>query len=170
MTTHHRQPYPQHDPYGRAYAPPPAKKTRRWPWILGIVAAFVFGNMTGNAASTTTPTSAASAPSLRPAAPANDDTSSAETAEAAEAPPSGPEAGTIPQGEWLVGDEVAPGRYRSAGAVEGIVELCSAATHDADGGVLEWKTGNVGEQVLINVTEGATTVSNSGCEPFTKVS
>src|SRR5690606_18627011 len=31
-------------------APPAPKKPRRWPWILGIVAAFVLGNLSGQAA------------------------------------------------------------------------------------------------------------------------
>jgi hypothetical protein len=75
----------------------------------------------------------------------------------------------IDEGEWLVGAEVEPGRYRSTGAKEGIFDLCSATTRSDSGDVIEWKTGKTGEQVLINVTGGAARFSHSGCEPFVKV-
>jgi hypothetical protein len=75
----------------------------------------------------------------------------------------------IPDGQYIVPDEVAPGRYKSAGAQAGIFELCSVSTKRADGGVIDWKTGNKGDQVLITVTKEADTIEITGCEPLRKV-
>jgi hypothetical protein len=55
------------------------------------------------------------------------------------------------------------------GTQPGIFELCSVSTKDKNGNVLDWKTGNEGDQVLITITEKADTVEIAGCEPFQKV-
>jgi hypothetical protein len=133
--------------------------------VIGFVC-FLFGVGCGasSGASSTPAASSGAAPTVVPA-PAQ----AAPAPAATQGSAAQHEAGTIPQGEWLVGDEVAPGRYRSMGAVEGIIELCSASTRSENGDVMEWKTGNAGEQVILTVTEKAVTVTNSGCEPFTPV-
>lgn len=78
--------------------------------------------------------------------------------------------GTIPSGEWLVGTEVVPGLYRSAGPDEGFITYCQVTTEDANGHVLEWKnSGTVGEGLMVRVSPKAKTVHNSGCASFTKV-
>ncbi|OZM81704.1 hypothetical protein CFP66_12115 [Pseudonocardia sp. MH-G8] len=123
--------------------------------------------MSGSPSTSSSNSSAPSAPTLAPAA-GEDAPATAQTVEAAPEP-EGPEAGTIPQGEWIVGDEVAPGRYRSAGAETGIFELCSVFVNDESGSVMDFSTGNEGEQVLITIPENAATVSNSGCVPFRPV-
>lgn len=175
MTTHRPQPEPQPYGYGHhqppQYAPPapaPVNKARRWPWIVGIVAAFIFGNMSGQAAggdAATTSTSA-SVPAVQPAeAPSN------------AAPDTAPdtsggaiEVGTIPAGSWLVPGEVAPGQYRSTGVEEGLIEYCQVTTYDEGGDVLEWKNiGQAGAPLLVTVSSNAVTVTNSGCATFTKV-
>lgn len=75
----------------------------------------------------------------------------------------------IPDGQYLVPEEVAPGEYRSAGATEGLFELCSVNTENESGDILDFSSGNAGDQVLITITEEAARVQISGCEPFIKI-
>lgn len=154
----------QYDPYAgqQQYAPPaPPAKSRKWPWILGIVVAFLVGTGVGGAGDRSTPTPAASSPQLAPAL--------AEQEPAVEQAPAR-EVGTIPDGEWLVPSEVTPGRYRSTGPDEGFIEYCQVTTEDKNGDILEWKNaGRAGSQIIVTVSEKAATVKNSGCGTFTKV-
>jgi hypothetical protein len=177
VNTHRPQPQPHHHNYGQhqppyvpQYGPPaPAKKSRRWPWIAGIAVAFVFGNISGNAADSSpapSPTASnASAPAVQPAGPLTN-------AESAASPETSSEitVGTIPNGSWMVPSEVAPGQYRSTGVEEGLIEYCQITTYDAGGDVLEWKNvGDAGAPLLVTVSSKAVTVTNSGCATFTKV-
>lgn len=152
---------PEHTPYTRhpGYPAPAAPKRKRWPWVLGgfavTLTAFV---ACGAAVSTTQP------------GPAGTTRAGTGQAKARTAPPAEAPSGTIPPGSWLVPSEVAPGRYRSTGAPEGLIEYCQITTEDATGKVLEWKnTGAAGAPVLVTVSKNAATVTNSGCATFTKV-
>ena len=165
--TYPGSPPPPPQPHGAGYpppdwAPPQPPKKRRWPWIVGgLFGLLVLGVIVSPSQPAQTPTSAAVPTPVAtvPAVPA------AAPAQSAAASP----AGTIPQGEWMVGAEVAPGKYRSTGAEPGLFELCSATTKDANGQVIDWKTANAGEPVLLKVTSKAATVQNVGCEPFVKI-
>jgi hypothetical protein len=124
-----------HDPYAgqqqyqprHAPVPPPAPpaKSRRWPWILGIVVAFLVGTGVGGAADRSTP---ASSPQLAPPAAA----APAEVA-AEEAPPVSD--GSISDGTHEVGVDVEPGRYKTAGPDKSaIVPMCYWARLKDDSG------------------------------------
>jgi hypothetical protein len=153
-------------PAGRGYADPePPKKKRKWPWIVGgFVAVVVLGSaLNGGNSRTATPASLPSAPVAAPQAqqPASVPEPSA---------PSEPDFSRgIPEGTWSVPDQVAPGKYRSTGAKEGLFEMCMVSTSSENGNVLDLDSGNAGEQVQITVTSKAVEFKNSGCEPFVKV-
>jgi hypothetical protein len=70
-------------------------------------------------------------------------------------------------GSYEVGIDVAPGKYKSSGATEGIFEFCSVSTKNAKGDMIDWETANANEQVLITIKRGQT-VEASGCEEFRK--
>jgi hypothetical protein len=169
MTTY----YPPQNPHYQPPQPPPAapqpqpKRGRvHWAWlILALFVGIGIGNVGDSSPSQTTasaPTRTAQAPAALQPVP-----QSQEPAQA----PAGPDFSQgIPDGQYIVPDEVAPGRYKSAGAQPGIFELCSVSTKAANGDVIDWKTGNEGDQVLITITDKADTVEIHGCEPFVKVS
>lgn len=148
--------------------PPTPLKPRRWPWLLGIAAALLVGAAIGGSGGGSSSSSTASSTAARPTTswPVPDTTKPTPAAPAAAAEPD--LSAGIPEGEWSVPDQVKPGQYRSTGAKQGIFELCSATTRDAAGNVLDWKTANAGEQVLITVSSKAATFSNTGCETFVK--
>jgi hypothetical protein len=70
-------------------------------------------------------------------------------------------------GSYEVGVDVAPGKYKSSGATEGLFELCSVSTKNSAGDMVDWETANANEQVLITIKKGQT-VEASGCEEFSK--
>jgi hypothetical protein len=70
-------------------------------------------------------------------------------------------------GSYEVGIDVAPGKYKSSGATEGIFEFCSVSTKNSKGDMVDWETANANEQVLITIKRGQT-VEASGCEEFRK--
>jgi hypothetical protein len=140
------------------------RKSPKWPWVAGVVVLLliIIGSTSKSApkSNTTTPSVATSA--SQAAAPTNP---------APPAKPSGP-ATSFGDGTWVVGDEIQPGTYRSAGATPGLFDLCSASTHTgdaADGSIIDWKTANAGEPVRIKVSGPAKSVEAHGCETFTKV-
>lgn len=156
------------------YAPPPAapeppKKNFTGLKIFGgIVGGLVVLGIIGNATSGQTPRQPTTA--TVPSAPSAPAAQQQAPAVVGEQEPSGVDLSQgIPDGQYLVPDEVAPGRYRSSGAKAGIFELCSVSTKGKDGHVIDWKTGNKGEQVLITVTKDADTIEIAGCEPLQKV-
>jgi hypothetical protein len=72
----------------------------------------------------------------------------------------------------VVGQDIAPGTYRSDGAQAGLFDLCSVSTHTgdaADGSIIDWKTANANEPVRIKVSGAAKSVESHGCNTFTKV-
>jgi hypothetical protein len=171
---HYRQapppPPPHYTPPPTAYGPPPEppKKKRTGLKVFGgIVGGLIVLGAIGNATngSAPQPATTASLPSS-PSAPAAQSQQQAPAVVEAQGPDFSQ---GIPDGQYIVGDEVAPGRYKSAGAQAGIFELCSISTKRADGGVIDWKTGNKGDQVLITVTKEADTIEIHGCEPLQKV-
>lgn len=74
----------------------------------------------------------------------------------------------IGEGEWMVDEDMSPGTYVSTGAVKDAFALCSATVKGAEGEVIEWKTANAGERVVIEVPTNAARFVNHGCEPFVK--
>lgn len=158
----------------QAPLPPPKPKVAKGTTIFVGVVSFMlgigFGGMSNDSeASTPAQQSAPTAASATHAAVPSRVTAGGVRATSAVEPEPAPVVEGIGGGEWMVGVEVEPGTYRSPGAVAGFFELCSASTRAANGNVIDWKTGNKDEPVLIKITSDAETFSNSGCEPFVKV-
>jgi hypothetical protein len=83
-------------------------------------------------------------------------------------PPAEPAVATsFGDGSYEVGVDVAPGKYKSTGATEGLFEFCSVSTKNSKGDTVDWETANANEQVLITIKRGQT-VEASGCEEFRK--
>lgn len=123
-----QQPYQQQYPA----APPPArKKPRRWPWILGILAAFGLGAAVGGAGGST-PAPVAASTSAVATAPAG---STAVAAPATQQPAAaaGPKT-DFGDGTYLVGTDIAVGSYKSSGPRPGGVGQCYWARLKDDSG------------------------------------
>lgn len=141
MTTPHRPaPQPQYAP-----PPPPAarKKPRRWPWILGILAAFGLGAAVGSgggSSTTATPTTVTVAP-----APAGQQPTT-------QAPPAatGPKT-EFGDGTYKVGEDIAAGTYKSTGPRAGM-PLCYWARMKNDSGGLDAIIANNNSQGPTRVT------------------
>jgi hypothetical protein len=90
------------------------------------------------------------------------------TTKAPAKPPAEPALATsFGDGTYEVGVDVAPGKYRSSGATEGLFEFCNVSTTNSKGDTVDWNTANANEQVLITLKLGQT-VEASGCEQFRK--
>jgi hypothetical protein len=119
----------QYDPYAGHLAQP-AKKPRRWPWVLGIVAAFVVGTGVGGAGSRTPAPSYATPAPQPPAAPAQ----AAPAVVEAPAARSGPATSIGDCSGCEVGVDLEPGRYKTAGPDQSsIIPMCywKRATNDS---------------------------------------
>jgi hypothetical protein len=165
------QPYPAPLP---PPPPPQVKKARKWPWIVGIVAAFLIGIPLGAASSRGTSTTTATTKTVTvPAAPAAvpPATPAPKPAEPAAAQPPAPPAPAGPltqfgDGKYLVGTDVAAGSYKSNGPRPGGLGHCYWARHKDD----------TGSNIIANdLTEGPTRLTAkageyleiTGCD-FTK--
>jgi hypothetical protein len=161
-----------------AYPPPPPapKKTRKWPWIVGGLFVLLFvvpalGNSSKSTTTSSTPTTAP-APAAAPA-PAQPLKAADEPAEEQPAAASGPKT-SFGDGTWVIGEDIVEGTYKSAGAQEGMFELCSVTTHsdeNADSNTtLDWKTANANEPIRLKLSGKVKSVKATGCEDFVKVS
>lgn len=102
-------------------------------------------------------------PSSSTSAPAPAKTSSAATPAAA-AP-----AGQIGEGTYEVGPEIAPGKYKSAGAKPSAFQLCTWTVKGSDGKVIDLgSAGGEAEQQLVTLKAGQV-FESSGCHPWVKV-
>lgn len=173
------------------YPPPSKSRVPTWLWIVGgvlllgvvlcclgsCVAIVASGGSNTNPSSSASPSHSpstvptSSAPSPDPTTPPAT-TPPATTPPATQAPPLPPlgaVAQTFEDGSYIVGTDVAPGRYRSPGASEGFIELCSVSTKDASGNMDDWETSaKTTAPVLITLKVGQT-VKASGCQTFAKI-
>ena len=98
-------------------------------------------------------------------------TSSGPAPSSAAAKPAGP-ATSFGPGTWVVGEDIVPGTYKSAGAEEDLFEFCSVITYAgdaADGNVIAINSANANEPIRIKVSGKVKSVKTSGCATFTKV-
>lgn len=124
-------------PYQQQYPVPPAaakaKKPRRWPWILGILAAFGLGAAVGSAGNSPAPAPAAA--SAVPTAPASATVAAPATQQPATQPAAPAEPKTeFGDGTYLVGTDIAVGSYKSTGPRPGGVGQCYWARLKDDSG------------------------------------
>src|SRR4051794_13311446 len=104
---------PPHAPQGnyppQGWAPPPAPKKRKGPWIVGGIVALVAvtGSCTAGGRDSSSASSAGALPTVTAVAP-----SLVAPAPAADAAPAGP-ASSFTDGTYEVGVDIAPGKYRT---------------------------------------------------------
>lgn len=146
------------------YGPPPKKKTNRALWLIfGAVTAVVvvlfcalaITVMSPNDKPTTTATTTTTAPSNPPV----------------KAAPPATKKPIIPQigeGEFEVGKDVTAGKYKTAGAADGMVPLCSFSVKNSQGtyvdsGLVDGLT----EPAYVTLKAGQT-FKTSGCKAWIK--
>lgn len=161
-------PLPRFEP--QAPAPSPKQKKGRVHWAFLVLTFFVgllFGSIGG---STDEPTSepAAAAPTYSAPAP----TYSVPTYEPPAAPVEEVEApapaGTITNGTYEIGTEVAPGKYKSAGPESGLVSLCYVDVQ-RDDEYLAQEVSNDGQvRIEIKASWKGALMEVSGCQPLVK--
>ena len=88
------------------------------------------------------------------------------------APPAAP-AGTVGNGTWIVGTDLQPGTYRSAGAKPGFIELCTWITRAGVGGNSDiidiGNTADRGGQQVVQIGGKVKSFESSGCESWVKI-
>lgn len=165
------RPYPRHQPYGppppadrqpyprQQYGPPPSTpptpKPRVWPWLVGgLVALLVIGGAGsgGDSGGDNGGDSPSPAPGTAAAVPV--------------AEPTGPLT-TFGNGTWVVGADVAPGRYRSPAPEEGIMQLCYWDITDGQGTILDQAVANEGPSRATLQT--GRTFTSQGCQDWVSV-
>lgn len=162
---HGQQPYPPLMPS----APQKPKRARRWPWVLGIAAALFVGIGIGGAGnSTPTPSSSYTSTPAAPAQAAPAVPTFAAPAVEQEPPAPAVPDGTVTNGTYEIGTEVAPGKYKSAGPESGLVSLCYVDVQ-RDKEFLAQEVSNDG-QVRIEIKESwkGALLEVSGCQPLVK--
>lgn len=147
--------YPQPPSYPQPYPTPP--KPKRWPWILGIFGALLFGIVIG-AAGNSGAGSGSARETVTVRVPAPDDGAPAETAQAQAPPetPAGP-ATTMTNGVYQVGIDVQAGQYKTAGPpADAIVPNCYWSRNKDDSGEFDSviSNGNVQGPGSVTVNDG----------------
>jgi hypothetical protein len=81
--------------------------------------------------------------------------------------PAGPKT-SFGDGTWVVGEDIVPGNYKSAGAQSGLFEYCQITTHfdeNAESSFLDWKNANADEPIRVKVS-GDWVVGRAGLPIF----
>lgn len=142
--------------------PAPAPKAQHMPWwgiaVIGL-ACFLLGLAVGSG-----PSASKSAAPITTPAP-----HSATPAPYSVTPTPAPVVNGVTNGVYKVGDEVAPGEYRSPGPQPNLVSMCYVHVKDGEH-YLEQKVSNDG-QVRITIPPAwlGAELEISGCQPFVKI-
>lgn len=152
------------DAYQYPMPPAPAiKKTRRWPWVVGIIAALFVGIGIGGAGESSPPAATSYTPPA-PAAPAYEP-SSAPTVALAPPAPTGP-ATTFSDGVYEVGADIEAGRYKTTGPDgSGFIDSCywERAKDDSSEFSAIISNDNIGGPGSITVKAGEFVKASGGC-------
>ena len=160
-----------------AVTPPPAKKSGGIGRILfskpviGLAALLVGMGIGGAGKSSTSTTATPAAATVTVTAPAAAQPASTTTVTVTAPAPSTQAsttdaAGTVTDGTYLVGTEIAVGQWKSDGKGG---SLCYADTQDKAGNILEQEVAQAGEAVVIRITKDAYTFKSSNCGSWKKV-
>jgi hypothetical protein len=125
------QPYGQPSGQWPPQAPPPPRKTRKWPFVVGgfFVLLVIIGSFNNDRSSSQTSSPSRYPTSAVPYASPYPSYSAAPTTTTQ----SGPRT-SFSNGTYLVGSEVQPGRYRTSGASpDALFQFCMASRQRADG-------------------------------------
>lgn len=162
--------YPSSPPPPWGPPPPPQPRRQIWPWFvfggLGllvavIVAASSLGSALGRTGTSAAERTAVAAPH-RPQAPVRQ-------VPAPAAPPSQAAAKGLGDGAWIVGTDIQPGTYRSAGPTRTYM-ACWVDSYTDLGQKRKRDTVQSWGQVILEVTAEDKLVDVHGCEPFVKMS
>lgn len=77
----------------------------------------------------------------------------------------------IGSGTFIVGQDIQPGTYKSAGAEEGMFEFCSWSIQkgpNTNSGILDFGTANANEQMVVKIGKNAGAFTSSNCEPWVR--
>lgn len=146
---------------------PGARRGRAWPWILLAVGLVLVACTAVAVASALLQETKDPGWTVGAASPTASTPASAPSA-GSPAAAAGP-ATKIEEGTYEVGPEVAPGKYKSAGAKPSAFQLCAWTVKGSDGKVIDLGTANgEAEQQLVTLKAGQV-FESSGCHTWTKV-
>jgi len=78
----------------------------------------------------------------------------------------------LDDGTYIVGEDIWPGTYRSAGAVDSAFPFCFWSTNkgaSTNSEVIDIGSAGVGEQQVVKIGKGVGAFDTSGCEPWEKI-
>lgn len=146
-------------------APPPARKRRKWPWVVGaIVLLFVIIGIASGGKDSTSSTTSAAAPAATAAATPGAKAAAPVTTEAPAAPAAEGPVKTFGNGTFRVGTDIVPGRYRSPGPEDSIAPICYwDLTNDA-GKIIDQGVSNDGPSIA--TLKKGLLFKSSGCQDW----
>jgi hypothetical protein len=160
-------------PYERQF-PAPARRRRRWPWVIaGVVVLLFLVSALSNRSdpAPATPQTSAGSP-IVPATTTTRVPTPVTTTAAAPVVAVGPKT-SFGEGTWVVGEEIEPGTYRTTGAAGGFIDYCQVTTYSDEAAssdkLLDLRNGNADEPIRIKISGKVKSVTMSGCEDFVKV-
>jgi hypothetical protein len=78
----------------------------------------------------------------------------------------------IGDGTHIVGVDIQPGTYRSAGATPSFIELCMWSTKSgasSNSNIIDIGSANADEQQVVEIGRGVKAFESNGCEPWEKI-
>jgi len=148
----------QHAPWPYVEATP-KPKTRKGLTVAIAAGTFLLGLMFGSLPTADEPARAAttSAPHV-PYVP-----------DVQQVPAPAPADGSISNGIYEIGDEVAPGKYKSPGPDGGVIKLCYVDVQRGEKFLLQEISNDGQVRITIPASMVGAEIEVSGCAPFTKV-
>ncbi|GAA4784300.1 hypothetical protein GCM10023200_17400 [Actinomycetospora chlora] len=143
-------------------APAAPRRRRRWPWIVGGLLLLLVIIVSTSPTTPSTPTPAAPTPAAASAAPSA-------AAPAQVTPPSGP-ATSFGDGTHVVGEDIEPGTYRTAGPADGGMGMCYWSRLRNTSGELDGIIANgvpTGPST-VTIRSGDAAFETTGCQTWTK--
>jgi hypothetical protein len=135
--------------------------------LIGVLC-FLLGVGCGSVSANTRPSAAPAATSSAPTSTPPTYRPPAITVAPAPAVVAAP-AGTITNGTYEVGTEVAPGKYKSPGPESGAISLCYVDVQQGDKYLLQELSNDGQVRIEIKANMAGALMEVSGCQPFAKV-
>jgi hypothetical protein len=148
------QPMPGWQPQPQPTTEPQPKRPRRWPWIVGIIAAFFIGTLIGAAGGSDSTDSTAATPEA---------TVTATKTQTVKVTPK-PKAAITEDGTYHVGTEIKPGTYRANGSGSECYWARLSSSNESD--IISNHVGSAHTFVTIKSSDKA--FETSGCGDWTR--
>lgn len=145
--------------------PAPPRRKPAWPWVLLAVGIVLVLVCSVSMVSARLISEERVIQPIRPSSSATEAAPIAPTSTATAAPAA---PGQIGEGTYEVGPEVAPGKYKSAGATPSAFQLCTWVVKGSDGKVVDLGTANGENEQQIVTLKAGQTFESSGCKPWVK--